>query len=256
MPTHCYLGASSCGLSPCTAPFPPGTRLGLARLGRFGKLLVQMRTDFAGTRCPRQEGREPWAQAEGLALTWPVGQELKCWSPPGRPSLPGPLSGGLCAPRPGGHPHPSSDPLGAAGAPPVGPLLRLGWELPPLVQATACLRVPCGWGLCQLQAPTVHPEEPGPAPARPTETTWRGCNRHGSGETGETVSGWQGRQPDRWTDGTSQPPLHGSRGQRAPGETEQLGVTVRWGGRLRCEEPRTGRLWAPRAPGAAPRRRG
>lgn len=167
--------------------------------------------------------RDKMPKAGGLALVWPVGQELKCWDP-GRPSLPGPLSGGLGAPRSGGHPHPSSDPRGAAGTLPVGPLLHMGWELPPLVQATACLRVPCGWGLCQLQAPTVHPEgaRPRPQPAH-TETTWRGCNRHGSGETGETgvwVAGPAAGQMDGW-DVTATPSME-VQGSRPPGETKNL----------------------------------
>lgn len=46
-----------------------------------------------------------------------------------------------------------------------------------------------------------------PAPAH-TETTWRGCTGMALVRHVRQVSGWRDRQPDRWTDGTSQPPLH------------------------------------------------
>lgn len=253
MPTHCHLGASSCGLSPCTAPFPPGTRVCLARLGPFGKLLVQMRR-FCRDKMPKAGGQGTLGSGRRPGSDVACGSGAEVLVPretfPSWPSVWGPLCPTLWGP-----PHPSSDSLGTASTPPAGSLLRLGWELPALVQATTCLRVPCGWGLCQLQAPTVHPEGARPRPQPPTQRP------HGGDATGmalvrqvRQVSGWQGRQPDRWTDGTSQPPLHGSRGQRAPGRDRETDVTVRWCGHLRCEEPRTGRLWAPRAPGVAPRR--
>ena len=72
------------------------------------------------------------------------------------------------------------------------------------------------------------------------------------------VSGWRGWRPDRWTDGTSQAPLHGRRreGARAVGlslgEAGGTHATERWCGLLTAEEPGTGWPWAPGAAGTAP----
>lgn len=156
----------------------------------------------------------------------------------------------------GATPRPVLRPPGAASTPPAGPLLGLGWEPPPLVPPVPHLTAPVARGLCQLQAPAVHPDGAGPGPPAPahTETTRRGCDRHGSGEARETgvwVAGLAARQMDG---GTSQAPLHGRRreGARAVGlslgEAGGTGATGRWCGLLPAEEPGTG--W-PCAPGAA-----
>lgn len=87
------------------------------------------------------------------------------------------------------------------------------------------LMVPCGWGPVPNPGPSRPPrwsQARPPAPAH-TETTWRGCNRHGSGETRETgvcVAGLAARQMGGWK---SQPPLHGRRreGERAVGPSER-----------------------------------
>lgn len=109
---------------------------------------------------------------------------------------------------------------------------------------------PLRLGACSTSKPQpstqMEPARP-PAPAH-TETTWRGCNRHGSGETRETgvwVVGLAARQMGGW-DSTATPPWRsqGGRGQWAPlGEAGETGVTERWRGLP------TGGLWAPGGPG-------
>lgn len=179
-------------------------------------------------KMPTAGGQGAWAQIAGLALAWPVGQELKCWSPPGRP-----LSRGLCDPRSGGHPHPSSDPLGQL-------VCLLGSPAPPGVGAAPSgpshylPEGPLWLGTCANSRPQPStPREPGPAPSPAhTETTWRGCNRHGSGETGETClgAGPATGQMDGW-DVTATPP----RESRAagPGRDRAPWCDSEWSGHRR-----------------------
>lgn len=123
------------------------------------------------------------------------------------------------------------------------------------------IRRPLWPGACANSRPQPSTQvEPGPAPQpRPTQRP------HGGDATGmalvrheRQVSGWRGWRPDRWTDGTSQAPLHGRRreGARAVGlslgEAGGTDATERWCGLLTAEEPGMGWPWAPGAAGTAP----
>lgn len=168
---------------------------------------------------PKAEGREFWAQAEGLAMTWAcgagLGQELRCWSPPWRPppwaSVWEPQCPKLCRPWLPGSPssHRSQTPRGCCHISCRAPAQpRVG------TAPSGPIRSPPAGPLWLGPVPMPDPSRPPrwsqarpPAPAH-TETTWRGCTGMALVRHERQVSGWRGRQPDRWTDGTSQPPLH------------------------------------------------
>lgn len=218
MPTHCHLGASSCGLSPCTAPFPPGTRVCLARLGPFGKLLLQMRR-FCRDKMPKAGGQG------ALGSGRRPGSDVACGS-----------GAEVLVPR---EAFPSWPSVWGASVPhalgPTPPILRLsggsryascGAPAPPGVGAARSgpsHYLPEG-PLWLGPVPTPGPNRPprgsqAPPPAAHTETTWRECNRYGSGETGETgvrAAGPAARRMDGW-DVTATPP----RKARAAGPRER-----------------------------------
>lgn len=91
----------------------------------------------------------------------------------------------------------------------------------PLVPPSARLTVPCDWGPVPVPGPSRPPgwsRARPPAPAH-TETTRRGCNRHGSGETRETgvwVAGLAARQMGGW-DRTATPPWRPQVGREGSG---------------------------------------
>lgn len=114
----------------------------------------------------------------------------------------------------------------------------------PPVPPSPRLAVPRGWGPVPVPGPSCPPrwsQARPPAPAH-TETTWRGCNRHGSGETRDTgvwVAGLAARQMGGW-DTTAAPHgcRDGERGQWAPlGEAGETDVTERWRGLPQVRSP-------------------
>lgn len=152
------------------------------------------------------------------------GQELSCWSPPRRPSLPGPLCPELCRPRLSGPPPPILRPPGGSQCTSCRAPAQPGVRAAPSGPVHSLPGGPLWLGACSNSRPQPSTQmEPGPAPAPAhTETTWGDATGMALVRHVRQVSGWRGRQPNRWTDGTSQLLLHGcwgrERGQRLPQE--------------------------------------